>query len=325
LVHTYLQSQTFDGNLGSKSLSWTTEQKDFNSLPRVGIAPMSIKLWDNYEGANAPSSWGSLLELNGKESHLVSQLYFDNTWNGSRISYRTAFYGQNTWESWRYILDSKSDVQSVGNLKITGNANNYILNGYVGIGTTTPNSKLTIRSGGTGVSIHPGTNPYFGTLAFNRESGTGEIFDVNGQAFQINNGGTDKHLHFQVYNGNGSQITNEALVISGINGNIGIGTSNPTSKLTVAGDINSREVKVTVNAGADFVFAEDYDLPSLDSVDKYITANKHLPEIASAKEMQKDGINLSEMNIKLLQKVEELTLYVIEQNKRIEKLEISNK
>lgn len=93
--------------------------------------------------------------------------------------------------------------------------------------------------------------------------------------------------------------------------NVGIGTANPTSKLTVAGNINSREVKVTVDAGADFVFAKDYDLPSLDSVDKFIKENKHLPEIASAAEMQKDGINLSEMNIKLLQKIEELTLYVI--------------
>jgi hypothetical protein len=105
------------------------------------------------------------------------------------------------------------------------------------------------------------------------------------------------------------------------NGNVGIGTTNPTSKLTVAGNIASREVKVTVDAGADFVFEKDYDLPSLDSVDKFIKENKHLPEIASATEMQKDGINLSEMNIKLLQKIEELTLYSIEQNKKIENLE----
>ena len=109
------------------------------------------------------------------------------------------------------------------------------------------------------------------------------------------------------------------------NGNVGIGTTNPTSKLTVAGNINSREVKVTVDAGADFVFENNYNLPSLDSVDKYIKENKHLPEIASADEMKKDGINLSQMNIKLLQKIEELTLYSIEQNKKINKLEEQNK
>jgi hypothetical protein len=110
------------------------------------------------------------------------------------------------------------------------------------------------------------------------------------------------------------------FIIKG-NGYIGIGTINPTSLLTVAGNIASREVKVTVDAGADFVFENNYDLPSLELVDKFIKENKHLPEIASAKEMKQDGINLSEMNIKLLQKIEEMTLYMIEQNKKIEILE----
>lgn len=108
------------------------------------------------------------------------------------------------------------------------------------------------------------------------------------------------------------------FIIKG-NGFVGIGTTKPSSLLTVAGNIASREVKVTVDAGADFVFENDYNLPSLESVDKFIKENKHLPEIASAKEMQKDGINLSEMNIKLLQKIEEMTLYMIEQEKKSKK------
>jgi len=103
-------------------------------------------------------------------------------------------------------------------------------------------------------------------------------------------------------------------------GNVGLGTVSPASKLTVAGNIHSREVKVSVDAGADFVFQNNYNLPSLHAVDNYIKENKHLPEIASADEMKKHGINLSEMNIKLLQKVEELTLYTIEQQKNTEKL-----
>lgn len=103
-------------------------------------------------------------------------------------------------------------------------------------------------------------------------------------------------------------------------GNVGVGTSTPGSKLTVAGNIAAREVKVTVDAGADFVFENDYKLPSLESVEEFIIKNNHLPGIASAEEMQQDGINLSIMNIKLLQKIEELTLYSIKQSKEIQML-----
>ena len=106
-----------------------------------------------------------------------------------------------------------------------------------------------------------------------------------------------------------------------IHGNVGIGTTSVDAKLTVAGNIHSREVKVTINAGADFVFENDYELPSLESIEHYIKENKHLPEITSAKEMEKEGILLGDMNIKLLQKIEELTLYTIAQEKKINSLE----
>ncbi|MFZ0597037.1 MAG: hypothetical protein WAM46_08650 [Flavobacterium sp.] len=119
------------------------------------------------------------------------------------------------------------------------------------------------------------------------------------------------------------QLYNNAIVAN--NGNVGIGTANPTSKLTVAGDINSREVKVTVNAGADFVFENNYELLTLEVLAEYIKTNKHLPEVPSAKTMQENGINLSEMNIKLLQKIEELTLYAIEQDKKNNVLQLKVK
>ncbi|SCY78143.1 hypothetical protein SAMN02927916_3354 [Flavobacterium anhuiense] len=258
------------------------------------------------------SGWQHLLVLRHSNSLNNHELQIASSFTeNDRLFFRKAA---------NYQLTSSN---SVWNELATRGSNSFIGNqnieGNLGIGTTNPQSKLTIKSGGTGVSIHPGTAPYFGTLAFNRESFTGEIFNPNGQAFQINNGGSDKHLHFQVYNGDGTQITNDALVINGFNGNVGIGTAKIDSKLTVAGNIASREVKVTVDAGADFVFDKDYNLPSLESVDKFIKENKHLPEIASAEEMKKDGINLSEMNIKLLQKVEELTLYLIQQEKKNQK------
>lgn len=105
-------------------------------------------------------------------------------------------------------------------------------------------------------------------------------------------------------------------------GNIGIGTSSPNEKLTVNGTIYGKEVKVDLNVpGPDYVFDSNYELLTLEELARYIKENKHLPEIPSAKEMEKNGIQLSEMNIALLKKVEELTLYILQQEERIKNLE----
>lgn len=193
--------------------------------------------------------------------------------------------------------------------------------GYVGIGTTTPGSTLTVRSGnGTGISIHPGSNPYFGTLAFNRESATGEIFDPAGKAFQINNGGGDQNLHVQVYNGDGTLVTNNSLVISGTNGNVGIGTASLGEKFSVEGKIRAREIKVESAFWPDYVFEEHYPIVSLKNLDLYIRENKHLPGMPTAKEVAANGIELGEMNKKLLEKIEELTLHLIEKDKKMDVL-----
>ncbi len=106
-----------------------------------------------------------------------------------------------------------------------------------------------------------------------------------------------------------------------LSGNVGIGVSNPTQKLEVNGTIKAKEVKIDINTGADFVFSPEYNLKSLSDVESFIQTNKHLPEIPSEKAMQEEGLSINEFQIKLLQKIEELTLYAIEQNKKIEKME----
>lgn len=108
-------------------------------------------------------------------------------------------------------------------------------------------------------------------------------------------------------------------------GRVGIGTTTPDSDalLTVKGSIHSTEIKVLANAGVpDYVFEENYELRTLSETKKYIQENKHLPEIPSAVEIEKNGgFNVGEMNMMLLKKIEELTLYQIELLERIEKLE----
>jgi len=89
----------------------------------------------------------------------------------------------------------------------------------------------------------------------------------------------------------------------------------------IDGKIYAKEIEVKANVWADYVFKKDYKLRTLDEVEKHIKEKGHLPNIPSAKEVEKEGINLGEMDAKLLEKIEELTLYSIEQNKKIQKLE----
>ena len=105
-----------------------------------------------------------------------------------------------------------------------------------------------------------------------------------------------------------------------VNGNVGIGTTSPDEKLTVDGKIHAREIIVDTDI-ADFVFEDDYQLASLSEVEEFIEKEGHLPEIPCTAEVEENGVSLGEMNTKLLQKIEELTLYIIEQDKRIAELE----
>lgn len=107
---------------------------------------------------------------------------------------------------------------------------------------------------------------------------------------------------------------------------VGIGTTYTKGfKLGVNGKIAAEEVKVALyDNWSDFVFKKDYKLPSLNDVENFIEEKGHLKDIPSEKEVYKNGIYLGEMDSKLLQKIEELTLYTIQQEKKIEKIEKEN-
>ena len=112
----------------------------------------------------------------------------------------------------------------------------------------------------------------------------------------------------------------EGAFYLGYNGNVGINTTTPDAKLAVNGVVHSKEVKVDLTGWSDFVFEEDYPLPTLEEVEQHIKEKGHLKDIPSAKEVKDRGILLGEMDAKLLRKIEELTLYMIALKKENQQL-----
>lgn len=139
-------------------------------------------------------------------------------------------------------------------------------------------------------------------------------------------------LAFYTSDGGEQASLSEKLRIKS-NGTVGIGTNDPKGfKLAVNGNIRAREIKVENTNWPDYVFAPSHNLLLLENLELYIRQHKHLPEIPSATEVKQNGFNLGEMDAKLLQKIEELTLYIITQDKemkamksRLDKLEHAQK
>ncbi len=200
--------------------------------------------------------------------------------------------------------------------------------GNVGIGTITPASKLEV-------------------VAANAQLRLSRALDTN-QALVLQGGGnyarfisvhdtdTKYRQHFAFIQR--CSLGDREVVRIDADGNLGIGITTPDAKLEVAGNIKAQEIEVTLASidnmqlngtlaanqitvttngqTADFVFEEDYELRNLQEVETFIQTNKHLPDIPSAAAMEENGVNLAEMNKLLLQKIEELTLYSIDLEKR---------
>lgn len=104
-------------------------------------------------------------------------------------------------------------------------------------------------------------------------------------------------------------------------GNVGIGTTTPTHKLEVNGTVRAKEVKLEVSSWPDYVFLKGYELLSLTEVEEFIERNGRLPGLGSAEEYETLGVNMMDLNLRLVEKIEELTLYVIDQDKKLGELE----
>ena len=183
--------------------------------------------------------------------------------------------------------------------------------GNIGIGTHKPKTNLEIYKyeGTSQIRLH--TNQY---------AGLAKLEIAGGSAFKDTN--PDNYSGWSIYHSY-VQTNKDLYFRHGESGNPHVVFAD-NGNVAIYGKLESKEVKVSTTPTADFVFDENYTLPSLKFIENHIKSKKHLPEIASAEEMKKNGVNIGNFQIQLLQKIEELTLYTIKQEKEIKSLQKQN-
>jgi hypothetical protein len=196
----------------------------------------------------------------------------------------------------------------------------YYNGGSVGIGISNPSAPLSLGYyAGIRQLVYDGPNATYNTgFGVDLAPGQGGLDIFMGQG-----NGSDNAVRIVRGNGAWPFSSYSALVTFNQAGSVGIGTTNPQHLLHVAGTIGAEEVLVT-STGADYVFQPGYRLRPLSEVAKYIEANRHLPDIPSADEVKQKGMGVGEMESKLLAKIEELTLHMIQADERNNRLEKQN-
>ncbi|GEM_PF-4994800 len=327
--HGTINGATFTTNRFD-SLSSALEFNGSSDYVEIPSVPLIDNLWD---GGASISLWFNAADDNDRKYLLFKSntngWYIDLESNGS-IRFRQRFSGGGgvsaywdsnsnsfTYNSWNHLVVVYNSDHTLNNPRIYLNGNQ--------IAMLERNSPSGTRVGDIGRALDISRNHS------NSDAMNGKLDDIRlyskeldpGEVTQLSNEGIPDLVEWQ--------YTESKAFIE--NGQVAIGSSQPLPgfDLSVKGKIATQEVKVTLNGWSDYVFDDDYNLQSLDQLESFIDLNSKLPGIPSENEVLKNGIQLGEMDAKLLSKIEELTLYIIElnnelktQNSRIEKLEQEN-
>ena len=219
----------------------------------------------------------------------------------SRVNSTIRAYRSSGWGASLDFLTTLTDEQLVKRMSVNYTGETHFYDRNIRIGTNT-----------TAIAVGEGSRLYFGGVFENTDniylSKYNRAYDRTDLRLNIGDD-DDGNDRFVIGTSNNDVWSNRFIVKN--NGDA-----------YIYGTLHAEKVKIEVSSGwADFVFAKDYKLPTLESVEKHINAHQHLPGIPSEKEVIENGIDIAEIQTKLLQKVEELTLYVIEQDKQIKQLQ----
>ncbi|WP_282086830.1 tail fiber protein [Aquimarina algiphila] len=299
-----------DGSYGTKMYFATTDAYVLGSKTamiidqkgNVGIgtdgptAKVDIRNGHLYVGDETfanPANWGQTINI---DDDLHSRILIEERTTGVQTSLWSHTGGNARVGT---VSDHDFGIMTKGKEKIM-----IKTNGDVGIGTSTPDRKLDIVGGNSW------------QMKLSNTTETKRMFMgwyESRNAMEISTWGDGVYENVPL-----SFLPKKVS----FNGKVGIGTTNPDSKLTVKGKIHAEEVKIDLSVPApDYVFTKDYYLLTIEEVQQHIKENGHLPNVPSATEMETNGVELGLMNMKLLEKIEELTLYTINQEKKLQEQE----
>ncbi len=279
--------------------------------------------WGTGRSSNTPNFYSMVLNGKNGDLHLKRNLNVVNSISSKQIKMNNGntdlmLYRDGDVGDWSLLRTNKGNgIGLIGQPDRVALAVSR-LNSYVGIGTLDPKEKLDVI-GNIKVTGNLNTSSSVVSKMIRMDNGNTDLF-------MYRDGDVGDWSLLRTNKGNGIGLIGKpdqvALSVSRLTGNIGIRTTDTKGfELGVNGKIAANEVKVAIYPNwPDFVFEKTYNLPTLLDVENHIKEKGHLKDIPSAEEVEKNGFFLGEMDAKLLQKIEELTLYTIEQEKEIKEL-----
>ncbi|NLR68910.1 hypothetical protein HGH92_31705 [Chitinophaga varians] len=293
-----------------QAIAQTTEKKDDAGQSGSSAHPGFFETLAPVNYPSGASGWWHLLDVRHSNNDINFSMQFSGSFFDQQLFFRKTNNSPTT--PWSRVL-----LESGGKVGLNGVSPRATLD----MGTVASET-LTSVFGRLPEGDGNGDGTYLGIRTFRTQPANVVSFALEHQFYGVQNTAINFYRGSSMADGyiTFTTLTGKERMRIDPHGNIGIGTASPQSLLAVNGTITAQRVKVTATGWPDFVFSKSYVLPSLDTVEAFISRHQHLPDIPSAATIEKEGMDVAAINTKLMQKIEELTLYLIELKKEVETL-----